>query len=193
MSRFPVHVPAVPPHRPAWFARPGVQRKLFPRSPAVGYPYPLVYAMPGAGAFRGRMTDLPVPVPWKPTRAATKCLDIPEAFDCPSGYDDVGVRVDVACAVKTPGGGPSPVVVRYEKGAPMPPIPYATMGWKGPPATAGFGQSPEDIADAEKKQKKALGCASSAWMYGAIGLGALVVGQFFWWNAKAPGVLKLGK
>ena len=51
-----------------------------------------------------------------------------------------------------------------------------------------FGQSPED-ADAEKKQKS----ASSAWMYGAIGLGALVVGQFFWWNAKAPGVLKLGK
>jgi hypothetical protein len=49
-----------------------------------------------------------------------------------------------------------------------------------------FGQSPEDTADAEKKKRK-------AWMYAAWGLSALVVSQFFWWNAKAPGVLKLGK
>ena len=67
---------------------------------------------------------------------------------------------------------------------------YGYPYWYAPRMSV-FGQSPEDAADAEKKQKKALGCANSAWMYGAIGLGALVVGQFFWWNAKAPGVLKL--
>jgi hypothetical protein len=32
-----------------------------------------------------------------------------------------------------------------------------------------------------------------AWKYATLGLSALVVGQFFWWNKKAPEVLKLGK
>lgn len=36
------------------------------------------------------------------------------------------------------------------------------------------------------------GSVSSGWQYAALGLGALVVAQFFWWNAKAPQVLKLG-
>jgi len=43
---------------------------------------------------------------------------------------------------------------------------------------------------------RGLGQAStvpSGWQYAALGLGALVVAQFFWWNAKAPNVLKLGK
>jgi hypothetical protein len=30
------------------------------------------------------------------------------------------------------------------------------------------------------------------WKYATMGLGALVVAQFFWWNKKAPEVLKLG-
>jgi hypothetical protein len=33
---------------------------------------------------------------------------------------------------------------------------------------------------------------SPRWKYAAMGLGALVVAQFFWWNAKAPQVLRLG-
>jgi len=33
---------------------------------------------------------------------------------------------------------------------------------------------------------------SGRWKYAAVGLGALVVAQFFWWNAKAPQVLRLG-
>jgi len=33
---------------------------------------------------------------------------------------------------------------------------------------------------------------SSRWKYAAIGLAALVVAQFAWWNAKAPQVLRLG-
>lgn len=28
------------------------------------------------------------------------------------------------------------------------------------------------------------------WKYAAIGLAALVVAQFFWWNSKAPQVLR---
>lgn len=31
-----------------------------------------------------------------------------------------------------------------------------------------------------------------AWKYATVGFGVLVVAQFFWWNAKAPEVLKLG-
>lgn len=31
------------------------------------------------------------------------------------------------------------------------------------------------------------------WKYAAIGLTGLVVAQFFWWNKKAPEVLKLGR
>jgi hypothetical protein len=30
------------------------------------------------------------------------------------------------------------------------------------------------------------------WKYATFGLGVLVVAQFFWWNKKAPEVLKLG-
>lgn len=33
---------------------------------------------------------------------------------------------------------------------------------------------------------------SRNWQYAALGLGALIVVQFFWWNKKAPEVLKLG-
>jgi hypothetical protein len=33
---------------------------------------------------------------------------------------------------------------------------------------------------------------SRNWKFAAIGLGALVVAQFVWWNKKAPGVLNLG-
>jgi hypothetical protein len=29
------------------------------------------------------------------------------------------------------------------------------------------------------------------WKYAALGLGGLVVIQFFWWNQRAPGVLNL--
>ncbi|MHC4814353.1 MAG: hypothetical protein ACYTFN_14760 [Planctomycetota bacterium] len=32
---------------------------------------------------------------------------------------------------------------------------------------------------------------SKNWQYATLGLGVLVVAQFFWWNAKAPGVLKM--
>jgi hypothetical protein len=31
------------------------------------------------------------------------------------------------------------------------------------------------------------------WKWAALGLGGLVVAQFFWWNKKAPEVLKLGQ
>lgn len=31
------------------------------------------------------------------------------------------------------------------------------------------------------------------WKYATFGLGALIVVQFLWWNAKAPEVLKLGQ
>ena len=31
-----------------------------------------------------------------------------------------------------------------------------------------------------------------AWKYATFALGVVVVGQFFWWNAKAPEVLRLG-
>lgn len=34
---------------------------------------------------------------------------------------------------------------------------------------------------------------SKNWQYATFALGALVVAQFFWWNAKAPQVLKLGQ
>lgn len=30
------------------------------------------------------------------------------------------------------------------------------------------------------------------WKYTALGLGALVIGQFFWWDSKAPQVLRGG-
>jgi len=30
------------------------------------------------------------------------------------------------------------------------------------------------------------------WKYAALGLGALVVAQFFWWDSKAPQVLRGG-
>jgi len=30
------------------------------------------------------------------------------------------------------------------------------------------------------------------WKYAALGLGALVIVQAWWWNKKAPNVLKLG-
>lgn len=30
------------------------------------------------------------------------------------------------------------------------------------------------------------------WKYAALGLGALVIGQFFWWDSKAPQVLRGG-
>jgi hypothetical protein len=33
---------------------------------------------------------------------------------------------------------------------------------------------------------------STRWKYAALGLAGLVVAQFFWWNAKAPQVLRLG-
>jgi hypothetical protein len=33
---------------------------------------------------------------------------------------------------------------------------------------------------------------SSNWKYATVGLGALLVVQFWWWNKKAPEVLRLG-
>jgi len=33
---------------------------------------------------------------------------------------------------------------------------------------------------------------SRGWMFATIGLATVVVGQFFWWNKKAPQVLNLG-
>jgi hypothetical protein len=48
------------------------------------------------------------------------------------------------------------------------------------------------------KSLKGLGQAivdsvtSPRWKYATIGLAALAVAQFFWWNAKAPQVLRLG-
>ena len=32
-----------------------------------------------------------------------------------------------------------------------------------------------------------------AWKYATVTLGGLVIAQFFWWNKKAPEVLKLRK
>lgn len=34
---------------------------------------------------------------------------------------------------------------------------------------------------------------SQNWKYASFVLGGLIVAQFFWWNAKAPEVLKLGQ
>lgn len=33
---------------------------------------------------------------------------------------------------------------------------------------------------------------SRNWQYATVALSVAVVAQFFWWNAKAPQVLKLG-
>ena len=33
----------------------------------------------------------------------------------------------------------------------------------------------------------------NGWKYATYGLGALVLVQFIWWNAKAPEVLRLGR
>jgi hypothetical protein len=44
--------------------------------------------------------------------------------------------------------------------------------------------------------KQAMGQATIApetrWKYAALGLAGLVVAQFWWWNKKAPQVLRLG-
>lgn len=55
------------------------------------------------------------------------------------------------------------------------PSPAATLRRHG---LHGLGQTDESV--------------SVRWKYATIGLGALVIAQFFWWNKKAPQVLRLG-
>ena len=38
----------------------------------------------------------------------------------------------------------------------------------------------------------AMETVSANWKYATFGLSALLVVQFWWWNKKAPDVLKLG-
>lgn len=61
-------------------------------------------------------------------------------------------------------------------------FPLKGIGGCGCQSTSGLGQT-----DPSGWQ------VSVGWKYATIGLGALVVGQFLWWNAKAPQVLKLSR
>lgn len=56
-------------------------------------------------------------------------------------------------------------------------FPLKGLGGCGCQSTSGLGQA----MDTETR-----------WKYAALGLGALVVGQFFWWDSKAPQVLRGG-
>jgi hypothetical protein len=60
-------------------------------------------------------------------------------------------------------------------------FPLKGLGGCGCQSTSGLGQ-----ADPSGWQ------VSVGWKYATFALGALVVGQFFWWDSKAPQVLRGG-
>ena len=57
-------------------------------------------------------------------------------------------------------------------------FPLRGLGGCGCQATSGLGQ--------------ATMAPETRWKYATFALGALVVGQFFWWDSKAPQVLRGG-
>lgn len=135
----------------------------FPRKPAPSTA--IAYRSPSPSSY--------VPAPGQRTVRSTSSMAPSQYQASPTTYT----------ARPTPVGAPRPAYSAAPRTVAAPtwrPQPQAAYRASGPPAKSlkGLGQL--------------LSGAGSRWKYAALGLGALVVAQFFWWNAKAPQVLRLG-